>query len=169
MKTACNFANFFSCLRILCAPLLLIDEPVCRAFVICLAAVSDFLDGYFARKKNEITKLGTLLDPIADKLFVGTALLLFFFQNDISFLGCMLFLLREWSLLLFYAWLKLTKTYETWQIRSFICGKLMTTCQFISLFLLGIHLQVPDILFLCMSIFGAGSFFELLWRHSLVA
>ena len=42
---------------------------------ICIA-VSDFLDGYFARKRNERTKLGTLLDPIADKLTMVTAVVL---------------------------------------------------------------------------------------------
>ena len=42
---------------------------------ICIA-LTDFLDGYFARKRNERTRLGTALDPIADKLTMVTAMIL---------------------------------------------------------------------------------------------
>ncbi len=42
---------------------------------VCIA-LTDFLDGYFARKRNERTRLGTALDPIADKLTMVTAMIL---------------------------------------------------------------------------------------------
>ncbi len=52
------------------------DNPLLGAVLFALASLTDFLDGYIARKTRQITRLGILLDPIADKLLVISALVL---------------------------------------------------------------------------------------------
>src|SRR4030043_1333728 len=47
-----------------------------------IMAVSDGVDGYLARRKNQITKLGAFLDPIADKLLITCACLLLATQRS---------------------------------------------------------------------------------------
>lgn len=59
------------------------------------AALTDFLDGYLARKWNAVTTLGTLLDPIADKLLVAVMLIYLLKFPIMPVLPVMLLLARE--------------------------------------------------------------------------
>ncbi|MBI1823171.1 MAG: CDP-diacylglycerol--glycerol-3-phosphate 3-phosphatidyltransferase, partial [Nitrospirae bacterium] len=84
-----NLPNLLTLLRIALIPLfvMIYSEPTpLRSFLatvaFLLAALTDFLDGYLARKRGEITQFGKLMDPIADKLLVISALLLLvYFQR----------------------------------------------------------------------------------------
>lgn len=60
-----------------------------------LAAASDRLDGWLARRSGQVTDLGKLLDPIADKLLVGSALVLLSWLGDLWWAVTVLVLVRE--------------------------------------------------------------------------
>jgi CDP-diacylglycerol--glycerol-3-phosphate 3-phosphatidyltransferase len=64
---------------IIILPFILIapQSPFWGAVLFSIAAITDYFDGYFARKTKQVTKFGILLDPIADKLLVISALILF--------------------------------------------------------------------------------------------
>jgi len=73
-----NLPNGLTLMRIFLVPLLvavlLTKYNVLIAAAIFLAAsLTDLLDGYFARKRGQVTTLGTLLDPVADKLLISSA------------------------------------------------------------------------------------------------
>lgn len=67
-------------------------------FVFILASITDFVDGWVARARKEITAFGTLLDPIADKLIVVTALFLLVGNGTIEavhIIAALIIVLRE--------------------------------------------------------------------------
>ena len=59
------------------------------------AAASDRLDGWLARRSGQVTDLGKMLDPIADKLLVGTALVLLSWLGDLPWVVTVVVLVRE--------------------------------------------------------------------------
>lgn len=72
-----NLPNTLSVVRMCLIPLFIVAyflSPVWAVVVFVLAAFTDFLDGYIARKYNMVTDLGKLLDPMADKVLVTAAL-----------------------------------------------------------------------------------------------
>jgi cardiolipin synthase (CMP-forming) len=74
-----NIPNLLSFLRIALVPVFLwflLDEFFLAAIVVlAVAGLTDFLDGYLARKLNQTTKLGKMLDPVADRLYIFATLL----------------------------------------------------------------------------------------------
>lgn len=77
-----NTPNKITLLRILLIPIFIILLYIkvrymeyVAAFVFIILALTDALDGYLARKTNQVTKLGQLIDPLADKLLVSAALI----------------------------------------------------------------------------------------------
>ncbi len=75
-----NLPNLLSIFRILLVPPLVVvlltkfdGKEWWGLGLFLLAAVMDFFDGYLARKRKEVTRLGTLLDPAADKILVSAA------------------------------------------------------------------------------------------------
>ena len=76
-----NLPNAITVARVLMVPFFLvfafggsIADRVTAFVLFLLASLSDILDGYLARKNNQISRLGQFLDPTADKLLVGAAL-----------------------------------------------------------------------------------------------
>ena len=78
-----SLPNVLTLLRIALIPVFVIVfylpwawAPLVAAIVFTVAALTDLLDGYFARRLNQVSPMGAFLDPVADKLMVATALVL---------------------------------------------------------------------------------------------
>ncbi len=78
-----NLPNSLSIIRIVTAPVLVVlllspgkSLSVISAIIFALVCITDWLDGYFARKRGIITTLGKFLDPLADKILITTAFIM---------------------------------------------------------------------------------------------
>ncbi len=100
-----NLANVLTVARVLLVPVfawaLLADDGqstgyrLVAAAVFALAAVTDRFDGWYARRTNQVTDFGKLLDPIADKLLIGTALVLLSVLDELPWWVTVVILVRE--------------------------------------------------------------------------
>ena len=99
-------ANVVTCVRIAFIPVFMVvatfaegptSSPLAVAAFILYAVLSltDKVDGYLARSRNEITDFGKFLDPIADKLLVFSALLLLLERGEVSVWVVFVILVRE--------------------------------------------------------------------------
>lgn len=99
-----NIPNVLTVLRILLVPifgffLLGADQTefnqwVC-AFIFLIAATTDFIDGYWARKYQLVTNFGKIADPIADKALIGTALIGLSLLGEVAWWVTIVILVRE--------------------------------------------------------------------------
>ncbi|WP_034622479.1 CDP-diacylglycerol--glycerol-3-phosphate 3-phosphatidyltransferase [Cellulomonas sp. URHE0023] len=105
VPSAWNLANMLTVLRIALVPFfawaLLADGGHSTGWrwtatvIFVLAAATDRVDGWLARRSGQVTDLGKLLDPIADKLLVGTALVLLSWLGELSWWVTVVILVRE--------------------------------------------------------------------------
>ena len=102
-KSIPNILTSFRCLSALIVPLLIIygDEIGAKLapIIFIIAGITDYFDGYFARKFNVISNFGKIIDPVADKMLViGTLFALSsenFFDYYYTFIPAFIIILRE--------------------------------------------------------------------------
>lgn len=64
-------------------------------FFFIVASITDYYDGYYARKLNSVTNLGKFLDPVADKILVSSLLVLFIYQGKVDIWMVIIFIARD--------------------------------------------------------------------------
>jgi CDP-diacylglycerol--glycerol-3-phosphate 3-phosphatidyltransferase len=106
-----NIANIITVIRILLAPLfiwmLLADDGEmgalrwAAAILFIVAIATDSLDGYLARGRNLVTNVGIILDPIADKVLIGGALVTLSILGELWWWVTIVIMVRELGITLF--------------------------------------------------------------------
>ncbi len=92
--------NVLSGIRLLTIPLfawlaLVAEQDAAAALVLALGGITDFFDGMLARRWNQVTRLGQLLDPIADRLSTVTVLVVFLVRDVVPLWFVALLVLRD--------------------------------------------------------------------------
>jgi CDP-diacylglycerol---glycerol-3-phosphate 3-phosphatidyltransferase len=99
-----NLPNSISLFRVLMVPLLMVfllvkvpGGDIIALVIFVIAAASDSLDGYIARRRRQTTVMGAFLDPLADKLLVTAALVSLVGLNRLSAWVAMVVIAREFA------------------------------------------------------------------------
>ncbi|MFH2146041.1 MAG: CDP-diacylglycerol--glycerol-3-phosphate 3-phosphatidyltransferase [Candidatus Omnitrophota bacterium] len=109
--------------------------------VFTLACVSDFFDGYLARKYDLITDLGKLLDPLADKILVLSAYLAFLEMRIITAWMVAIIILRE----LIVSGVRFLATSKGKILAAAKAGKHKTVSQMVSIFIILAYIIIKEI------------------------
>lgn len=144
-----NWPNIITIARMLLIPIFVIAYVVpwqwsfiVAAAAFTLAAVTDWLDGYLARKLNQTTPFGAFLDPVADKLIVVSALILLVATHNNVWLTLpgLIIVGREIVITALREWM--AGMNSSIKVAVSTLGKLKTTLQMIAIALL--LSQAPD-------------------------
>lgn len=134
-----NLPNALTLLRIVLIPLfvifLLVKIPYgdyMAALVFIIASLTDSLDGYLARKWKQVTKLGIILDPLADKLLITAALISLVELGKVAGWIAIVILGREFAV----SGLRTVKAEEGILIAASKLGKIKTISQIIAVVLI---------------------------------
>ena len=140
-----NLPNILAGLRILLAPLMLwfmVDQSnsifkgwdpswfdYFAGLIFVIASVTDFFDGFIARQWNQMTKLGSILDPLADKMLVLAGFIGLLVMGRAGAFAVFLILSREF----FITGLRVVAVAEGKEVASTMSGKVKTVMQMIAI------------------------------------
>jgi CDP-diacylglycerol--glycerol-3-phosphate 3-phosphatidyltransferase len=151
-----NLPTALTLSRIFLIPFFVISvyhHPVLGALVFGAASITDSLDGYLARRSGQITKFGIIMDPIADKFLVISALFVLVDINRLSALIAIILTVRE----LLVTGLRVVALSKDIVIPAEMGGKLKTTAQItaiLCLILTGSIFDVFPLIALVLSVFS---------------
>jgi cardiolipin synthase len=134
-----NLPIFLTWLRIVLIPLvvgvfyipdLMMAVPtknLCAAVIFVLAALTDWFDGFLARKLNQTSAFGAFLDPVADKLMVTAALLILVELGRLNAVIALVIIGREIAISALREWMAQIGASRSVAVNSL--GKFKTACQ----------------------------------------
>jgi len=170
-----NLPNFLASLRILLAPLMfwIILNPQIftqngfditwnyyfASLLFVLASATDFFDGFIAREWNQMTMLGAILDPLADKMLTLAAFLGLMMISEASAWAIYIIVVRE----LFITGLRTVAVSEGLEVKASWAGKVKTVAQMFAIGFLLMHWEFGSELLWFAVFLTLYSGFEYLW------
>lgn len=136
-----NLPTILTLSRIVLIPFFIIitpDNPVLGIIIFGIASLTDFFDGWLARKTGTITKFGIILDPIADKFLVISALVLLVDLERLSVWLAIIIIVREFLV----TGLRAVALSKDIVIPAEMGGKLKTTAQITAILFLIADMEI---------------------------
>jgi CDP-diacylglycerol--glycerol-3-phosphate 3-phosphatidyltransferase/cardiolipin synthase len=138
-----------------------------RIALICLAAATDFFDGWIARRTNTTTRWGAVVDPIGDRIFVLVAIAAYVLSGELSIPEALLFLARDIATALGFLVARAVPRLRAIEFKARFPGKIVTVLQLVTLIalVLGAHSLMPYITVVALaSAVAIADYAHAVWR-----
>lgn len=142
----------------------IVENLYVRLSVIAAAMITDAIDGYLARRYKCVSRFGAALDPLMDKFFVLTVLIVFFNEGRLSLWQIGMLLSRDIFLCFFGIYLFANGLWKAYHFRSVFSSKVTTALQFSLLIFLTFSFQVPTSFYSIFVLLGFCVFLELVQK-----
>ncbi len=152
---------------VLAAAFLLAGSPWQRVALIAVAGLTDFFDGWIARRQHQESRLGALIDPIADRAFVITAVAVYLFEALISTTEFLVILARDFATVLGFLVARIVPGLRSAVFQARPLGKSVTVLQLTFLVVVLILPALADLLVFAIGVLSAASIVDYslaLWR-----
>lgn len=160
--------NILSSSRVvLAAAFVVLDDVNTRLLLVGLAAATDVLDGWIARRARLTSKWGALIDPIADRVFALVAVSSFLFDGTLSTVGYFVMISRDIMTAVGFLVARAVSWLKPIEFKARVSGKLVTVLQFTTFLCL---LRFPTYVMACLWLVGTASLYSVadytlaLWR-----
>ncbi|MBK6454846.1 MAG: CDP-alcohol phosphatidyltransferase family protein [Gemmatimonadetes bacterium] len=153
---------------VMAAAFVMVPSPAVRVWLVLAATLTDFLDGWLARRANLTTRWGALIDPIADRMFVFTAVCVFIFEGMINTAQYFTLISRDFMTAVGFLVARSVSWLRPITFRARLSGKVATTLQLAALIAL---LMQPHRATLFINLVGVASLWAIvdytlmLWRE----
>ncbi len=146
----------------------LTTAPGTRLALVVAAALTDYLDGWLARRANLATKWGALIDPIADRIFVFTAVCIFLFEGAITSTQYFVLISRDIMTAVGFLVARAVRWLRPVAFRARLSGKIVTTLQLATLVAILMRPHLADVLITLVgmtSLWAVIDYTLMLWRE----
>ncbi len=164
-----NLPNKLTVVRMLLIPVFIVAAcleknqamMIWSTAIFALASITDFFDGYLARKHNMITDFGKFMDPLADKALVAAALLILVQIQRIEAWAVLIIIVREYSISIIRA----IASANGKVIAASGGGKIKTVLQMLSVIMLLLSIPFANIVFYLAVAMTLYSGVEYIWKN----
>jgi CDP-diacylglycerol--glycerol-3-phosphate 3-phosphatidyltransferase/cardiolipin synthase len=181
-----NIPILLTCLRIILIPLMIavyyvpsswtqsVGRDLAATVIFVVAASTDWLDGYLARRWNETSGFGAFLDPVADKLMVAAALIILVQLDRVDAILASIIIGREITISALREWMAQIGAHKS--VAVSMIGKIKTTAQLIAIPMLLYHAPIRSVdmqilgtwliyIAAVLTLWSMGYYMRMAWPH----
>ena len=167
-NTLATVPNALSMSRLVLAALFpVVHDHDIRLLILAAAGLTDFLDGWLARRQHQFSRVGALIDPFADRIFVLVAVCTLLLDGELNTVQYFIFISRDIATAVAFVVARAVSSLRAATFKARFSGKLATVLQLVALVVIVVDVRTTG---LAVAVVGVASLVSIidytvaLWR-----